>query len=752
MLKALIKKNWAESRAKKMPHFILIVFVLSLADLSFGLPAVVWAIIGIFLIIMGPVNALGGFIGDVNKDYYKFLEYLPLRRSAIWFSNFLDGLMSLFLMILPLVWQRVVFYKPVDIEPFVYCIPTRWAIFVGGLAGIFWMFSVAVFFSAYFDLRPLGASTAVIFPLVLLLLFMTCLAKALILPSATEIAPIFFLSGLFFSAGSFFLFAVVPKHMRRERQFCLIALPLFLLITALGTGHLYLNLRKWKELEPWEKVRIFSVHPLKIKGEPERLLLNIHSERSRDHFITLNVESGISHHLGRGLVRMGESALPWQNKRLYFQTSFDAQGLFQEIYSALVSVKSDGSDLRRLFTAGDYRRSGEQESVSRSLYTIQVSGDDSFFVLSEYVYRKKDNSSITNLVVSDEYGRVMRKIEARNYADFYLSPTNNLLCLMPLKETRDKEKVVDESPYRIIDLKTSATKRFDLPGSVIWFSPNLDRVACLETRIAQGRRYQSITLVSLPPLNRRIILSEQDMPVQEIQTQVREKITPECKVLKTDFTAEKSFSESVLYFNKAFDRAVWLKKRVDGDDFRFSLILINLDNGERKEIVGEADLPRQPLVTADSRTERPVVIHGFDSSGRGVIYNAQDKIFLVEAGMERPMLLADDSTRENPKTILEKTEVRYEIVFSPSRHRVMRYRTWSEYWGPLKGTRSITSRLEVFEDGNPRTIYTSEGTISAFWLDEERIIVKEAYGLFLLNADGSGLRRIFGKESSVEDL
>ena len=118
MFKALLDKKIRELSAGHAYVGFVVLFMLSfliiLAKLSWpsaisGLLLAPLVLIGVFL---GFACAVVAFGGDYVKEAQRFLEYLPVRRSAIWLVGYLTGVCLLCLSALLLFGTGLLLYRP----------------------------------------------------------------------------------------------------------------------------------------------------------------------------------------------------------------------------------------------------------------------------------------------------------------------------------------------------------------------------------------------------------------------------------------------------------------------------------------------------------------------------------------------------------------------------------------------------------------------------------------------------------------
>ena len=305
-----------------------------------------------------------------------------------------------------------------------------------------------------------------------------------------ELMPILLISGVLYSAGSYALFALVPRHSHAAtRAAC--GMGLFLLCTTALFGHLYLAHLTWREIDAAEKLVVERVHRLGLDSRPDLLLADVRSYRSRRHCVSIDVVQGAYHDLGRELTFVGADNS--NGGLLHFLD--DGYGPRRVRYT-VVTTTPDASR-RETVRIDCGRRYLAKESVKwlqnprRLLYPAS-----------------SPDSQQGYLCIADTTGRLLQRYEVRRDAhSFLLGPANRILTLAPTKQNTGRmpsqEVGVEEAPYLMIDADANTVVRFGLPGLPFAFSGDLRRAICARQRIQDGRRYQSYVLVELPSLSDR---------------------------------------------------------------------------------------------------------------------------------------------------------------------------------------------------------------------------------------------------------
>jgi hypothetical protein len=741
MLKALAKKQLREALAGKV-----YVGGAALLGLSF-LPVVARAtthsdIRGLLLLplaiagaLLAPGCAIAAFHGDFAKGAHRFLEFLPITRSAIWLVGYLAGVCALALSAVLLFSAGVLVYEPAiaELEHFV---PGRFELVVGGAAALFWMFSIAVFPAASMKMRQEGATTANagLMVFVSILLPISCcafLGMLSVFPAAMELAPILLVSGLFYSAGSYALFALVPRHSRAATRAAW-GTGLFLVCTTVLCGHLYLAHLTWREIDASEKLVVERVHRPHLDRWPDLLLAEVKSYRSGRHCVSLDAVQGAYHDLGRRLVFVGADNN--DGGLLHFLGIYPGP---RRVRYAVVSMTPDAS--RKESVDPDC---GERDLDKESLKWLQNP--------RRLLYpASSPNRQPAYLCVADSTGTLLRRYEVRrDSVRFVVAPDNRVLTLAPASRgtghpPRTEPEVV-EDPYLLIDVDADTVLRFGLPGSPVAFAKDLRRAICVRHRIQDGRRYQSYVLVELPSLDERTVLPEDEFPPSEITSQAMSTLAD---IPRIDNEQPTSF----LRVSDRFDTAFWVKCRVEGDYFRYAIVLIDLETGTRRVIVPEAETPKLPVVVRAVRADpAPVVLYRSTADGNGLLFGIGQHIHCYDLSKQESALIADQSILLDAAG--EDADVRYQIAFSPSGRRILRYgAVYEKLIGEIPALRLKFAAIDVFHNGRPVRSFRGETLIGgAMWLDEERIVFHEAHAVYALNASGGPAQQILPQAAPAE--
>lgn len=749
MLKALLKKKREEFRAGNgagMLWLLLVISLLPLLRVLFDTPLVTLVSVGPLIvagIFMGPLCGLSAFLGDFVQQANRFLEYLPLRRSAIWLASYLSGLALLCLAAVSLFWLAVLLFPwGLDMDAawygsdpdslIAYLLPGRFAVVVSCGSLLFWAYCVSVFVVAFSGGRETGASVAIgillgYAALLLPFLAITFLHRLDVLPSGLALVPVLLTSGVLYSAGSYALYALVPKHITPTRH-GLLGIGLFLAISGLLLGQLYVKHLAWRNFDPSLPLRVESVYRAQLAGEPNLLLADIESRRSGRHCVLLDVEQGTYHDLGRGLEFL---EVPDNNSGLLHFMRSPYPGIYSPYEYGLFASRAPGAAWSRSFRILRDRQMGGAH--------VRWLTDGKNFLYSSYC----EEDETRYLYVGDSKGNLMRRFEVGYGADFLMNSSGQAVAIAPADAagngTTDRMPASRQKPYMLIDVESGTVERFGLPGGVVYFAKDLHRAICKRTRVQNGRQYTSYCVVELPSLEERQILSEDEFPAQEVTSQVEVEFDAS---LATDDEEEPT---TFLRVNDAFDTALWLKQRVEGDYFRYSIIAIDLDTAEQRVLVPESATPRMPVVFTERAEGTQITIDQFTADQAGFTYAIGVRIYLCEIDSGQSVLLADNGApMDGVEEVLQTADgwqPIYPTVYSPSSRFVLRY---TNIWDEPFTQRLRFSAIEIFRHGQPVRVHTGQRPIQGvLWLDEQRIIVRGEDTIQLLDLAGGSPRQIF---------
>lgn len=726
MFGALLKRKLRDAFAEQLFIFWSMFLAYSILDAIFVFSWEFWLFAGVAFLFIAPAHSVWAFGGDLRKDYYRFLEYLPIRPSAMWFSNYVSGIIFMTLCFLMLIWHKMIWFNhPEGPAVILYFFRTRWEVLWGGWAFCFFAYS---FFINFFPIekQPPVHAMGLFIPVILYFYFAIGFRESYIIPRPLNLAPVLLVSGALFSLASYVQFTRIPRHSPQKVRFLVfVALPLLIAFSLLSTAIFYWGLHLWKNIEKNEALLIRSAAAVSAKDGAPFISARVSSYRSGLHHLIINPKTGTWHDFGRGYSHLPNAHEKHPNPRLYFVSSLAPKELLPD-KPYLVSADISDQKPRRLFPLPkDYNAN-----------CLRVASDNSRLIIPE------TRDGITNLLITDMSGNILQKYGCRSSWQLFLGMNDMLLAMAPeivtYTEGGARREQMDDNPYLLINVKSLESRRFALPGVPLSFSPGLDAAVCLCRRIDGERFLQSIRYVEIPSFKERILLEEEDLPALPITTQIRDMEYPFIGVEKSFNPYGFTNKDLVFICSNAFNKAVWMKKRVVNEQFLHSLIIVDLQTGEKRDVVLESEIPPMPVISKDSRNVPPVTAFGFTSDDDGIIYRVREKLFCRDLTSSRTTALINKIEPER-----FPSSPYYQMAFSPSCRRVLQYMPTASYFQGSPPKPPSNSVIFVRENGDARMIWSSmESLDTVWWLDENRIVIQIVPGMYIVNADGSRLRKI----------
>lgn len=751
MYKALFKKKFREFRKGGgfwQLGFLLLVSFLPLLRLWFNSVEAMFLPLGLLMFTMwmvGVACAAWAFQGDFVNQANLFLEYLPVKLSAIWLANYLSGLALLCVGAITLLWLEAMlspwFFDRLltenktlsDLQQVAYLrylCPGRLAAVITCGSCLFWIFSVLVFPAAYLEKKeqqapnPLNGVLALAALIGLPITIIVTLRILGVTPSGLALSPVLLISGLLFSTGSYLMFALVPKHISRiKRDF--IGWGLFLTISALLVGQLYLRHLTWRTLDTSLPFRVQRVYTPQLEDSPDLLLAEVESFRSGTHCVSLDVKNATFHDLGRDLQFIHVA----QNKSGYLYFAYPSNRSSSSGTRNLLSIAPDGTK------SHSFRIPGELNyDFSEQVRFLPQKG--LIIYPARFGLNSRERDQIY-LCVANLQGELLKKYRIQDWY-FMVNDDGQALALSPKADEDEAAPstttATNAKPYMLIDLESGSSHHFSLPGEVLCFSKDLKRVICSRTRIRNGQCYTSVILIELSTMAERQLLAEDDSPAEAIKYQMD--LTPRPNIVAND---------NVHRVNNSFEAMLWVKQRVDGELFRYSILLVDLDNGSRQIVVPETALPTIPVVAPEGTGEVPH-IQDFTVDGAGFTYMIGQRIYLCDIKSRKTILLADQNIHLDAAEKIDRTSPRYglddAIVSSLSGRKALRY---VNFWlTQSEGHPRQSTAIYVFRNEKPSRIYTGQRFIGgAIWLNNESIVFHDSEEVYVLQASGGPPQRIF---------
>ncbi len=715
---ALIRKNLLYGRwgalAAVVPALLASVLIPHHIWEEFG---ALWDLAVIFVISLGVMLGINSFGADSKDEAIRFLDYLPLRRLEIWLANYLPGLLILGLVVLAFAWRAPFLTSVADpIErygPFWLSGPGWPFVLAGGSVGLLGL-GLGAFSGALF-LRE-NPAAALVLGLISLHVALVALVMYLDLtPKLDQMAPLAALSGGLFAAASLVIFILAPAHLGGRRR--------FLLAGASMTGILsvvvligYTACQGWAELVPGERL---SLNPLALVHEPHGyLLVEASSGQSAEHMLAIDVENEQATELGRGLELLDQKSTRGFVRRACFYSKLSEGGLWPGPRRLILSNPASGarealggaaSDLfikeKPYFEAIGWAADPERLLVS----SIGPDGDRLF------------------TKVFDRQGVLRVDIplpEAPSEDSVFVSAAGQVLGRVATEiETGGSE-------FIILDLTSGLVERFQLPGRLLSFSPDLSQAVCALGRVTDGICRQSVVVVDLASKEQRILLSEDQVPavfLSEEQLEQQSWRFWSGKLVDAFSHKPKQRMEPELSFDSTFSKALWNSRKVRGELYEHRLVLVDLASGRQKPLMGPERLPRSRVAASLAGLDAPVV-YGFLPDASSAVVEVRGVISILDATSGELVPIVDRSK------IADSYDDRWfkRGRFSPDRRRLLVARDARQGSG---------SDIDVYAKGQVVTVlHTGRWARDWLWFDDDRILVIEASRVHLVAADGSQTR------------
>jgi len=737
---ALLKKNFAFGYWMGSIIFILIGLMFSTFDLLFSFPEEMWIFFLIFIFILTCCVGLGTFNSDYNKDNIQFLNYLPIKRSEIWLANFADGFISLFLVILALSWYRTMTYTASAgnfyNRELLFLFNNRWDLMVGGGAVCFWCFSLSMFFRIFIKSETHSTVLVVLCLFIIVIAFIGALGFLNLTPSLVEFVPLFFLSGLLFTVSGFTVFAKTPSYLEPWKQLLGFCLPGFFIIMTLFTTYFYFCCEKWQELIPGEKLFISGIDNKTVnKNNRQFLVTKLRSSRSGTHIVSIDLDNGQYYDIRRHrYYNYNYDVLNCQNK-LNFMTEFPFHSLFPG-QNSYIQVDPDGQNYKILFEL--HRDTSRKINAAESQYRISYSSfkwskDEEYLVYGKRLQKPGANyfEADNFLIISDSKGKILKEVSVQDMNSFQISDENRLLYIKKKEidrknQPQKKPSIFDaKSEYILQNVDSDDIINFSLPGPLITFSPDFTKAICLRLENKSNQLF-SVVLVEIPKGEERVLIPSSDLVSQvtanPIVKSAGKRIFTNVPVISSQGSCETQYP---LCFNESFDKMVWTKKVLSGESYNNSLILIDLNTSKQQVLVDVDELATIP-VTVSGGYNYPIKIYGFVPSGDALVFRNNNTLYSKN-------ILNGDKTI---MAILPEVENSYKLktYISPDGKKIL-----TQFEARSKD-KQVQYTYKVYENGESRLIHSfSVYNKSAypFLLNDDQLIVPQAYRILLINADGS---------------
>ena len=176
--------------------------------------------------------------------------------------------------------------------------------------------------------------------------------------------------------------------------------------------------------------------------------------------------------------------------------------------------------------------------------------------------------------------------------------------------------------------------------------------------------------------------------------------------------------EPLLFFNEQYTKAAWLNSVVSDAGVEQSLMLIDIDSGERIELASKT--ASMPVAGKDDYPRDWIQIYGFSDDGQRLLFNHDHQWLHAEVADGKLMLIAEDNggSASSP-------------IFSPDGSRLV----WREWSIADSGEREYF--VVAYEDGERRELYQSQDKPELEWFSSDQLLLTEQdkKTLYLINAN-----------------
>lgn len=731
-LLVLLKKNNSQPGVLTSLWVIMAMAAFSAFDAARPLSPPAWFGMFMWILILGTSSGAGAFSVDLKSNHIRFLEYLPVRRWHIWLSDWGDGVLWLGAMLLIVAVPRTINWTPpVEAErgpEYAFnqiFFSTRWSLLLG-LAGLgFCSYGIGAFFRVLVErdsamiLRSIMTSFAVctgvwVVPVMLR-----------IIPALHEAAVPLFILGALFSAGSFVLFVLDPKHWGVIRRWVFLRMPCLVLIHLTSAAVVVLACRQWARLDLAKAERVNVARDSCGDGPADALLINVYALRSGDHLLRLDIATGRHVYLGRGAsgYYRGLNVQPRvaPNGRLLFQADFAANGLWPT-RGSLVTMNPDGSGRRTLLGGREYiGDDGEKYSIG----AVDWSSDGSTLVFAGNRLGRYGGDG--SLFIADGATAAVRKRVPIASSAFAIYGDDLIAAAKPTLEPP-----TGRSPVRAllhVNLKTGAQRVVELPGTLVGCTPDLAAALCLISRDHAGMRHRSLVWRDLATSQTKPVAAEDEIstisldehPPNEYSSAESGNLadTPDGGMWVGDLRA---------LLDDTGQRVAWFVLPDNQTNVAPTITVVDLNAGEKRRLTIESTATSQPT-SKPTRSRRPFVAHGFTRGGEELVYEWDGDVVAAGSNGGRRRVLARQPKDEYASW-----------TFSPSRRQVV---SLVARYNPDSSERGTIRTIHSWHDGEPVTLYEGDRNASVQWLDDERLILEDGRTITLMDPRGGNRRKLF---------
>lgn len=712
---ALLRKNlwmWRPSRSANCWVFA-IALAFSLADMLWGLSTGFWVFAAMVCMLVAQAGGYSVFDVDFKKDNDRFLEYLPVRWSQVWLANWLDQALACLLLVPLLCWYRILTWKPPVVSGFgeFSLWETRWHFPAGLTAGIFFVYSYALIWRTFFKSDKAAIVPMYIGSFAYIVVPMTIPALMGVRPGIMDWCTLMAFGACLFSLASLAAFVLPPRHWTRFRRFAVFGVPLLIAALVLEIGCVWYSCVRWSRLD-WSEPDLRLTMETGGGSHPW-LLAHLASERSGTHDFAVDAQAGGIGNLGRNLRFFSPVASSSFDDQL-IATSQENGPRFWPLRTPVLLIAPDGGSVKTLLADRFLTDRRGRRYIVVGAHTTMQGG----LLVLEGLDRDGRDGRV--LFLLDRDGRELMHFQASNRVSQFLVAAGGRILTIARSAEEEGGLENPRITYLLYDARSASESRFELPGIALCFSEDLQRVACLCTRTADGVQHDRIEIVEIPSLRARTVLQEGALPPRaqvDSGYEYRDALPRQTRIGSAG-----AASDPMFVVDRGFHQAAIIVDRYEQGGVHLSLRHIDLDSGASRVLIDESKFARRGLQSPHARLE----LYGFSPEGHYVVYEDGSKVTRVKVsdGSALVTSLPDDRSGN--------------VSVSPDGSRIICLR-----YGAARNSLRGNAVWQIFELGKSAPVYTSTDDDSLQWLDGNHVVVIRKSCAILADADGKSIRQLF---------
>lgn len=710
---SFVKKNiwlWRPGRSGNL-YILSAALVLSCLDAYFPFPAEIWIVICALTVVLAQAAAASA-MNDFKDDSYHFLEYLPIRWTNVWFSSWLDNLLSCVLVVPLLLWCRVLTWTSptvsslrANIDPL---FNNRWTLPISLLCLAYFSFNYALMGRSLFKSAKATLLVALWGQIVLFAGAGVMLAFAMVLPGMRDLWPLLIAEGSIFAGCSFFILVVCPRHWSALRRFIMVGLPASAVTTALFFAVIWLECHRWRRLD-WSETDLTASASV-VPGDHPRILAEVESQRSMAHRFLCDPDSGAARFIGRNLLELQSRSI-WQDEGSVIFRRSTPPIAWWPLPAPIIAVHPADFSLVTLMADASIDDGTGQHYPVQSV--ISLPKDRYVIVCGGNQYR---NTGLLRVVGPN--GQVAEQIEISSEAngEVLISESQRLVALAPMTSPRTD----NDREYLLCDLTNGQEVKFKLPGKAICFSPDLTLCVCLVELPRGTMNDRQVVMASIPSGSVRVIIPAGILPPVPGLSAAYIPLLPS----ESPLSGVPMIDETAIMFDNTFSQMVFLLTRFDNSVEHHSLIYVDLATAARRTLLAESEMPIESL----SRATFSLSMIGFTPDRSACIYRFGPTLTRVAI----PTSTAAKASISEIHLPSDQTQV----TFSPSGATVL----LADAKSFPTGEATRCTRLVTFDRPN-FPFQLASNTVYQF-LDEQRLVSTAGSCVAITDRQGHVLRQL----------